>query len=128
MCVSEDVGCLCPNHIKAYLSCGFWFALALSLIHQGKQCMRKCVAYSFRCGSLMLWVQVGYIVRVRLVQTELYTCLMCVFVYSCALTGAILQAFFSSRPRVRIKNEVRNELLFIRFVPGVKRPSREELN
>lgn len=50
--VSEDVGCLCSNHIKAYLSCGLWFALAVSLIHQDKQYMKNCVAYSFQSGNV----------------------------------------------------------------------------
>ena len=50
--VTEDVGCLCPNRIKTYFSCGFWFALATTLIHQDKQHMKKCAADSFESGNV----------------------------------------------------------------------------
>lgn len=50
--VTEDVGCLCPNHIKSYFSCGFWFALAMTLIHQDKQYVKKCAVDSFERGNV----------------------------------------------------------------------------
>lgn len=50
-------GCrrLHPNNVKAYFSCGFCFALAVSPIHQDKQ--NICAAYSCQSGndSLTLW-------------------------------------------------------------------------
>ncbi len=70
--VCEDAGCLGPNHIKACFSCEFWFALAVSLIHQDEQFLRRWAAsYSLQSAhvSLMLWGQHGHIRRLRLQQT-----------------------------------------------------------
>lgn len=38
-----------PNEIRAWFSCGFWFALAASATHLDKQRMtKKCCEYSFQ--------------------------------------------------------------------------------
>lgn len=106
--VAEDVGCSWPNRIKAYFSCGFWFALAMSLIHQDKQYMKKCVAYSFQRGnvSLTLWGLLGH-GEARADRKSKYTptlCMCsCVLVLLPSMTDDILQAFplriFSSESR-----------------------------
>ena len=52
VCVCLVVRMQDANHIKTYFSCGFWFALATTLIHQGKQYMKKCAADSFERGNV----------------------------------------------------------------------------
>ena len=108
VCVCLVVRMQDANHIKTYFSCGFWFALATTLIHQGKQYMKKCAADSFERGNVSANAAgPGRTEWNESRQTNI-TPVLCTYpcVFLC-FWDDIFQAFSPSHPQVSINTWIR---------------------